>query len=80
MDAEAVKMAAEVAKHISAIWWLQLAIQVALTIAAAAGLAYYGGYLKTRGEQLATKADFEDLKKQLSESTKVVEEIKSEVG
>ena len=32
MDAEAVKMAAEVAKHLSAIWRLQLAIQVALTI------------------------------------------------
>jgi hypothetical protein len=37
-------------------------------------------YFRTRGQNLATKHDFEDLQEQLSATTKLVETIKSDVG
>jgi hypothetical protein len=39
-----------------------------------------GEYLRTKGRNLATKADFDDLKVQLRENTELVENIKAEVG
>jgi len=49
--------------------------------ALAAGLAAWGGaFLKTKGEYFATKRDFDELQKQLSATTKLVETIKSEVS
>jgi hypothetical protein len=37
-------------------------------------------YFRTRGQNLATKHDFDELQKQLSATTKLVETIKSEVS
>jgi hypothetical protein len=37
-------------------------------------------YFRTRGQNLATKHDFEELQRQLEDNTKLVEDIKSEVG
>jgi hypothetical protein len=37
-------------------------------------------YLRTRGQNLATKHDFDELQKQLKANTELVEAIKSEVG
>lgn len=40
--------------------------------------SYFAKYFETKGQNLATKEDFESLRRQLSESTKVVEGIKAE--
>jgi hypothetical protein len=40
---------------------------------------YVGGYANKRGQNLATKADFDDLKAQLKETTEVTEQIKKDI-
>ena len=50
-----------------------------LALGAAAIGAFVGAYLKKRGENLATKEDFEDLLQQIKAQTKATEEIKAEV-
>jgi hypothetical protein len=60
--------------------WLFLLVTT-VVMALAAGLAAWGGaFLKTKGEHFATKQDFDELQKQLSATTKLVETIKSEVS
>lgn len=60
--------------------WLFLLVTT-VVMALAAGLAAWGGaFLKTKGEHFATKRDFDELQKQLSATTKLVETIKSEVS
>lgn len=81
MDQQAIQqIAAEVAKHLLTISWIPLLLQVVLTVAAAAAGAFYGEYFRTRGKNLATKADFEMLKEQLRANTQLVEAIKSDVS
>jgi len=81
MDQETIqKIAAEVALHLPSYPWALLLLQVVLTLAAAGLGAFLGEYLKTRGKNLATKADFESLKDQLRANTELVETIKAEVG
>jgi hypothetical protein len=81
MDQETIqKLAAEIAQHLPDYSWWLLAIQVVLTLLAAAAGAFFGEYFKTRGKNLATRADFESLKAQLRANTELVETIKSEVG
>jgi hypothetical protein len=81
MDQETIqKIATEVAKHLPSYSWALLLLQVVLTLGAAWAGAFFGEYFKTRGKNLATKADFESLKVQLSANTKLVETIKAEVG
>lgn len=46
----------------------------------AAGAAFAGAYLKKRGENLATKADYEALRMQLIENTRITEEVKASVA
>jgi hypothetical protein len=72
-------IAGEVARHLPNVWVLLL-IQALLTLLAAGGGAYFGEYLRTRGRNLATKADFESLQNQLRANTELVETIRSEVG
>jgi hypothetical protein len=74
------KIAAEVARHLPSYAWVLLLVQVVILAAAAAVGAFFGEYLKTRGKNLATKADFESLKNQLRANTELVETIKAEVG
>jgi hypothetical protein len=86
MDPDTIqKIATELAKHLPSDWWARygwavLLAQVCLTVAAAAAGAFYGGYLKTRGQNLATKHDWEMLQDQLRTNTQLVETIKAEVG
>ena len=51
-----------------------------VTLIAAAVGAFIGEYLRTRGKNLATRADFESLQAQLRANTQTVESIKSEVS
>ena len=44
------------------------------------GASYIGSYGKKRGENLATKADFDDLLAQLRATTTLTEEVRSEVA
>jgi hypothetical protein len=81
MDDEIVrKIAAEVVRLLPNYAWVLLLVQALIMAVAAGAGAYFGEYLKTRGKNLATKADFESLQAQLSANTKVVETIKAEVG
>ena len=74
------EIAAEVVRHLPNYAWALLLVQVLLTLLAAAAGASFGEYLKTRGKNLATKADFESLQNQLRANTELVETIKAEVG
>jgi hypothetical protein len=69
------KIAAEVVRHLPSYPWLVL-----LTLVAAGAGAFFGGISRTTGKNLATKADFESLQKQLRATTQTVETIKSEVA
>jgi hypothetical protein len=81
MDQEAIqKLAAEIVRNMPNYPLWLLAIQVALTLVAAAAGAFLGEYFKTRGRNFATKADFEILLEQLHKNTQLVETIKSEVA
>ncbi len=51
-----------------------------LTLLAAGAGAFCGEYFRTRGKNLATKADFDSLQKQLRANTELVETIKAEVS
>jgi hypothetical protein len=54
---------------------------IALTSLISGGVAaFFGAYLKTRGENLATKSDFDSLLAQLGQQTREVEQIKSEIS
>ena len=57
-----------------------LAIQMIVTLLAAGLGAFFAEYLRTRGKNLATMADFDRLQNELSANTKLVETIKAEVG
>jgi hypothetical protein len=74
------KIAAEVVRHLPSYPWLVLLFQVLLTLVAAGAGALFGEYFKTRGKNLAAKADFESLQEQLRATTQTVETIKSEVA
>jgi len=81
MDQETIrKIAAELATHLPSNAWWPLLVQTLLFAGAAALGAFIGEYLKTRGKNLATKADFESLKDQLRANTELVETIKTEVS
>ena len=60
--------------------YMYLVINVAVVAATAALAAWFGSFLKTKAQNFATKQDFNELKSQLGENTRLVETIKSEVG
>jgi hypothetical protein len=81
MDQETIqKLAAEIVRYLPSYPWGLLAVQVVLTLLAAAAGAFFGEYFKTRGKNFATKADFDSLLEQLRANTELVEGIKAEVG
>jgi hypothetical protein len=81
MDQATIEIiATEIAKHLPSHLWLPLLIQVLIMVLAAGVGAFVGEYLKTRGQHLATKADFESLQSQLRAQTELVESVKAEVG
>ena len=81
MDTETIqKIAAELARHIAYRDLWQWLVQF-LVVAVSAGIgAYFSEYLKTKGKNLATREDFENLKAQLRENTELVENIKADIG
>ena len=76
MDPELLKLIQQAAREgVSAASWA-----VMLLALASAGIgAFVGAYLKRRGENLATREDFDDLLQQIKAQTKATEEIKAEV-
>jgi hypothetical protein len=61
-------------------YWLFLAINVIVMALAAGFAAWFGSFLKTKGQNFATKRDFDELQRQLKANTEMVETIKSEVS
>src|SRR5262249_23314001 len=80
MDQETVRRIAEEVARLSGYPWSFLFVQVIVTLLAAGAGAFIAEYLKTRGKNLATTADFDRLQNELSANTKLVETIKAEVG
>jgi hypothetical protein len=82
MDQETIqKIAAEIVRHLPSYpLWVLLAVQTVLMLIAAGAATFAVEYLKTGGRNLATKADFEDVKAQLRTTTEMVETIKTEVA
>lgn len=56
-------------------YWLFLAINAIVMALAAGFAAWVGSFLKTKGQNFATKRDFDDLLKQLKANTEAVETI-----
>jgi hypothetical protein len=81
MDPDTIqKIATEVARHLPSYAWMPLLVAVVLMAIAAGVGAFFGEYLKTRGKNFATKADFESLQNQLRANTELVETIRSEIS
>jgi hypothetical protein len=83
MDKETIQqIAAEVVARLpfGDRYWLFLTINVIVMALAAGFAAWSGSFLKTKGQNFATKRDFDDLLKQLRANTELVEGIKSEVS
>jgi hypothetical protein len=81
MDQEPIhSIVAEIARYLPDYSWPLLALQALLTLIAAGMGAFFAEYLRTRGRNLATKADFENLQDQLRANTTAVETIKAEAG
>jgi hypothetical protein len=59
---------------------LLMIVNVVIVVLVSALTALGVSYFRTRGQNLATKHDFEELQKQLKANTEVVETIKSEVS
>ena len=77
------KIAAEVVRHLpygDDRYWLFLVVNV-IVMALVGALAALGTlYFSTRGQNLATKHDFDELREQLRANMHLVETIKAEVG
>jgi hypothetical protein len=83
MDAqtEAINQAVNSAVNASirSLWWWQL-IGFTLSVIASVIVAYLVAYAKKKGENYATKEDFNELLRQVKETTKTTEEIKAEIS
>jgi len=80
VDQETIrKIAEEIARH-SSFPWVFLVAQVLLVVVAAGLGAFFGEYLRTRGKNFATRADFKLLQSQLSANTTLVETIKADIS
>jgi len=60
--------------------WRFYALVCGLSFVAGAAGQFIASYLKKRGETLATKTDMEEILRQLSETTRVAEEVRSSVS
>ncbi len=76
MDATTQAFVTEIVSRKIAENWLYWVLYLAAVFVA----AYFSAYIKKRAENLATKADFDDLREQLRQTTRLTEEIKSEIG
>jgi hypothetical protein len=60
--------------------WLVLVVNAVVAALIGALVVLVTSYLRTRGQNLATKHDFDELQRQLTANTELVEAIKSEVS
>lgn len=60
--------------------WKFYAMWAAVTLLSAAAGAYLGSYWKKRGEHAATKADFDELIKQLKATTEAAEGVRTQLA
>jgi hypothetical protein len=74
------KIAEQLGQYLPLYSWTFLAVQVLIMIVAAGIGAFFAEYLKTRGQNLATKADFKALQTQLRANTELVETVKTEIN
>jgi hypothetical protein len=81
MDTAAIR---EIAKTIAdeqfLLHWPFYALMIALTALVGFASAFVGAYAKKRGQNYATKADFDSLLAQLRLTTAVAEEVKSQIS
>lgn len=76
MDATTQAFVTEIVSRKIAENWLYWLLFLAASFLA----AFAGAYIKRRAENLATRDDFDELKRQLQQTTRLTEEIKSEVS
>lgn len=66
-------------KSFKSVWWTQVGILI-LSVICSALIAYVVAYVKKKGENYATKEDFEELLRQIKATTRATEEIKTEIS
>src|SRR6516225_8680196 len=79
-EATIQKIAAEVVARLPSGDRYGLVVYVVVAALVGAVAALGTSYFRTRGQNLATKHDFDELQKQLKANTELVETIKAEVG
>jgi hypothetical protein len=80
MDKETIQqIATEIVAHLP--FGARYSVVYAVVTVLIAGLGvWFGSFLKTKGQNFATKQDFHELQKQLKANTELIETIKSEVS
>lgn len=76
MDPSMHAMVAEIVSHQIAETWSKWLLVIAVLFIA----AFFGAYVRRRAENLATRDDFKELKRQLEATTRMTEDIKREIG
>lgn len=74
------ELAKKIAHEQFLLQWPIYALMIALAIVIGIASAYLGSYAKRRGENYATKTDFDELLKQLKLTTATAEEVKATVS
>lgn len=75
-----VEIAKQVAQEQILFQWPLYVVILALSLIVGFGSAYIGGYARKRGENFATKSDFDEILVQLEAQTKSTEQIKIELS
>lgn len=80
MSPETIRaLAAEIANQTILSNWLFYVVLACLTVVLSASGAFLSTYFGKRAERLALSADFEEMKRQLRESTSISESIKADI-
>ncbi|MDR6993249.1 hypothetical protein [Luteimonas sp. 3794] len=80
MNAEQIHALAQVIAAEQTPTWASWIVWVALIAVASAVGAFAGAYLRKRGENYATKQDFDELKQRLRETTEVAEQVRIDLA
>jgi len=73
-------LAESIAREQFLLQWPIYAVMAALALVVGVAASYIGAYAKKRGESYATKADFNELLRQLRATTAVAEEVRAQVS
>ena len=74
------ELAEQIAREQFLLQWPIYGLMFVIALVIGIGAAYLGSYARKRGENFATKADFDDLLAQLKATTAVAEEVKAQVS